>query len=151
MKCLATQPLIGIRQRLAGLTKACDGTAAVEAAVALMPFLLLVFGLIEGGLLVWTQSNLQFAVEAAARCAAASAAGNTTVCGNPANIQSYAASQVVGLPVTAASFTVLQGAASSCGGTGTQVSIVYPYSSNGFIVPALFSGAINLNATSCHP
>jgi Flp pilus assembly protein TadG len=145
MSYFAAQRRTGIRERLAGLANARDGTAAVEAAIALTPFLLLLFGMIEGGLLIWTQSNLQFAVEAAARCAAASAAGNTTVCGSTANIQSYAASQVVGLPVTAASFSVSQPAC------GWQVAIVYPYSSNGFIVPALFSGAINLNATSCHP
>jgi Flp pilus assembly protein TadG len=145
MNCTAPQLLIGIGQRLAGLAKACDGTAAVEAAVVLIPFLLLLFGMIEGGFLIWTQSNLQFAVEAAARCAAASAAGSTTLCGSTAAIQSYAASQIVGLPVTTSSFSVSQPAC------GWQVSIVYPYSSSGFIVPALFSGTLSLNASSCHP
>jgi Flp pilus assembly protein TadG len=145
MNCSAAQLLIGLKDRLAGLAKACDGAATVEAAVVLVPFLLLLFGMIEGGLLIWSQSTLQFAVEDAARCAAV----NSSLCGDTAAIQSYAASRVVGLPVTAASFTVTQPA---CGTpTGAQVSIIYPYSSNGFIVPKLFSGAINLNASSCHP
>jgi Flp pilus assembly protein TadG len=140
MNCSAAQLLNGIKERLVGLAKACDGTAAVETAVVLIPFLLLLFGMIEGGFLIWTQSNLQFAVEAAARCAAV----NPTVCGSTAAIQSYAASQIVGLPITTSSFSVSQ---PTC---GWQVSIVYPYSSSGFIVPALFSGALNLNASSCH-
>jgi len=145
MNCSAAQLLIGIRQCLAGLAKACDGTATVEAAIALVPFLLLLFGMIEGGLLIWTQSNLQFAVEDAARCAAVYATqASPPICGDTASIQSYAASRIIGLPVDSTTITVSQPAC------GWQVSIVYHYSSNGFIVPALFSGALDLNASSCH-
>lgn len=144
MNCLAAQLRIGIKERLAGLAKADDGTATVETAIVLTPFLLLLFGMIEGGLLIWTQSSLQFAVEAAARYAAVYAPQGTP-CASTAAIQSYAASQFIGLPVDSASFAVTQPAC------GCQVSIVYPYSSNGFFVPALFSGALNLNAASCYP
>ena len=117
---------------------ACDGAAAVETAIVLPAFLLLLFAVVEAGLLFWTQTTLQFAVEAAARCATV----NTTVCGSTSAIQSYAAAQAAGMTVSSASFNVSQ---PSC---GNQVSISYTFS---FIDTALFPGTITLNAQSCHP
>jgi Flp pilus assembly protein TadG len=78
MDCLAAQLVIGIRGRLAALATACDGTTAIETAIVLPAFLLLLFAVIEAGLLFWTQTTLQSAVEAAARCAVV----NTTQCGS---------------------------------------------------------------------
>lgn len=138
MDCLAAQLVIGIRGRLAALAKACDGTTAVETALVLPAFLLFLFAVIEGGLLFWTQTTLQAAVEAAARCAVI----NTTLCGSTSAIQSYAAAQAPGMTITSTSFNVSQ---PSC---GYQVSISYPFK---FIVTELFSGTITLNAKSCHP
>jgi hypothetical protein len=66
----AARLLIGVSDRIAGLAKACDGATAVETAIVLPAFLFLLFSIVEGGLLFRTQSTLQFAVEAAARCAA---------------------------------------------------------------------------------
>jgi hypothetical protein len=125
-----------IEQALA--TRAQIGRLSVETAIVLPVFLLFLFAIIEAGLLFWTQSSLQFAVEAAARCAVV----DKTNCGSTGAIQSYAASQVVGLTVPSASFDVSQ---PSC---GHQVSISYPFS---FIVSGLYSGAMTLNAKSCHP
>ena len=138
MDCLTARPFTGIRGRLAALAKACDGTTAVETALVLPAFLLFLFAVVEAGLLFWTQTTLQSAVEAAARCAAV----NTTTCGSTSAIQGYAAGQATGLTITSTSFNVSQ---PSC---GYQVSINYPFS---FIVTELFSGTITLNATSCHP
>jgi len=138
MNYVTAQLLIGVRERLAGLAKACNGTTAVETAIVLPVFLLLLFAVIEAGLLFWTQSTLQFAVEAAARCAVVDA----TQCGSTGAIQSYAASRTIGMSVSGSSFTVSQ---PSC---GHQVSISYPFS---FIVSGLFTGTMTLNAKSCHP
>jgi Flp pilus assembly protein TadG len=138
MNYVATQLLIGARERLVGLAKACNGTTAVETAIVLPVFLLFLFAIIEAGLLFWTQSTLQFAVEAAARCAVV----DKTQCGSTGAIQSYAASQVVGMTVSSSSFNVSQ---PSC---GYQVSISYPFS---FVVSGLFPGTITLNSKSCHP
>ena len=138
MDYVAAQLLISIRERLVGFAKACDGTTAVETAIVVPAFLLLLFAVIEAGLLFWTQTTLQFAVEAAARCAVV----NTTQCGRTSAIQSYAASQALGMTVSGSSFNVSQ---PSC---GYQVSISYPFS---FIVSGLFPGTITLNAKSCHP
>jgi Flp pilus assembly protein TadG len=137
MHCLAAQLVIAIRGRLAALPKACDGTTAVETAIVLPAFLLLLFAVIEAGLLFWTQTTLQSAVEAAARYAVV-----TTQCGSTSAIQSYAAQQAAGMTVSSSSFNVSQ---PRC---GCQVSINYPFS---FIVPKLFPGTITLNALSCHP
>jgi Flp pilus assembly protein TadG len=117
---------------------ACDGTTAVETALVLPAFLFLLFAVVEAGLLFWTQSSLQFAVEAAARCAAV----NATQCGSNSAIQSYAASQVLGITVSSSSFSVSQ---PSC---GYLISISYPFS---FLSSELFPWTVTLNAQSCHP
>ncbi len=138
MSRLAARAVAGFKSRLGSLTKACEGTTAVETAIVLPVFLLGLFAVIEAGLLFWTQSSLQSAVEAAARCAAV----DTTNCVNTTAIQNYAASKVTGLTVSSSSFNVSQ---PSC---GYQVSISYPFS---FVDKQLFSGTITLNAKSCHP
>ncbi len=138
MDRLAIQLFTGVGGRLAALAKARDGATAVETAIVLPAFLLFIFAIIEAGLLFWTQSTLQFAVEAAARCAVV----NTTQCGSASAIQTYAAAQATGMTIPSSSFSVTQPVC------GYQVSISYPFS---FIVTELFSGTITLNATSCHP
>ena len=138
MDCLAAQHGIARRGRLAAVTKACEGTTAIETAIVLPAFLLLLFAVVEAGLLFWTQTTLQFAVEAAARCAAV----NATECGSTSGIQSYAVAQAAGITVSSSSFNV---SLPSC---GHQVSISYTFS---FTDTALFPGTITLNAQSCHP
>lgn len=125
-------------RRLISFGDCNEGTTAVEIAIILPVFFALLFGIIEGGLLFYTQSTLQFAVEAAARCAAVDA--NT--CSSPSTIQAYAASQASGMSVSSSSFTV---SSPSC---GQQVSISYPFNS---IVPGLIPWTITLNVQSCHP
>jgi Flp pilus assembly protein TadG len=143
----AARLLIGVSDRIAGLAKACDGATAVETAIVLPAFLLLLFSIVEGGLLFWTQSTLQFAVAAAARCAAvngAAVATNNTPppCAN-AGIPAYAASQTYGMTIPSSTFTYTQ---PSC---GYQVSASYVFS---FIVAEVYpAGTITLTATSCHP
>jgi Flp pilus assembly protein TadG len=46
-----------------------EGSALVEFTVTLPLFLLLMFGLLQAGLLLYTQAGLQHGVEVAARCA----------------------------------------------------------------------------------
>jgi Flp pilus assembly protein TadG len=52
------------------------GAAAVEFALTAPVFFAIVFGLIDSGLLLWTQLGLQHATELAARCASV----NKTIC-----------------------------------------------------------------------
>jgi Flp pilus assembly protein TadG len=122
----------------ARLIKACDGTSAIEMAFLLPTFLVFIFGVCEFGRALWTQSALQFAVEAAARCASV----NTTTCGTTSQIQSYAASAVNGITVTSTSFNVT---APSC---GNKVSINYTFT---LLIPQLIPWSMTLKAQSCHP
>jgi len=144
MDCAAARLLVGVSDRIAGLAKACDGATAVETAFVLPVFLLLLFSIIEGGLLFWTQSTLQFAVESAARCAAV----NTTICGTSSAIVNYAVSQAYGMTIPSSAFTV----SNPCGGGGPQsyqVTASYVFS---FIVAEVYpAGNITLTATSRHP
>ena len=137
MICGPARLLICVSDRLAALAKECHGATAVETAIVLPVFLLLLFTIVEAGLLFWTQSTLQFAVEAAARCAAI----NTSLCGTTSQIQSYAATQAYGMSISSASFTV---STPSC---GYQVSISYPFTT---FISDVYSGTLTLNASSCY-
>jgi Flp pilus assembly protein TadG len=143
MDCAAARLVVGVSDRIAGLAKACGGATAVETAVVLPAFLLLLFSLVEGGLLFWTQSTLQFAVEAAARCAAINIPLAASPCADAGSTASYAASQTYGMTIPSSAFTFTQ---PSC---GYQVTASYVFS---FIVSEVYpAGTITLNATSCHP
>jgi Flp pilus assembly protein TadG len=103
-----------------------SGVAAVEFALVLPIVLLCVFGLIECARAIWTQATLDYAVEAAARCAAV----DTNTCGTDVNIQNYAAGKAPGLSFAdpALTFGVTR---PSC---GVQVTATLPFT---FLVPAL--------------
>ena len=64
------------------------GASALEFGLTAPVFFLLLFGVIEVGLLFWTQIGLQHGAEMAARCASV----NSTLCpnSNPIAITSYA-------------------------------------------------------------
>lgn len=107
-------------------------------ALLLPVVLLFIFGLTEFGRGIWTQATLEYAVEAAARCAVA----NVTVCGNASQTQAYAASQAAGLTIASSVFVVTNQAC------GVQVSASVPFE---FAVPNLLPFNITLNATACYP
>jgi Flp pilus assembly protein TadG len=130
------------------------GAAAVEMAIALPVLLLLIFGTMEVGFLMWTQVTLSYAVEQAARCGALNLGTNglgvtgATICQSVANIQSYAVTQAVGIPnITTANFTVTQSPAAVCG-TAVQVTASYDFTS---MVPDIVPYALTLSASSCYP
>jgi hypothetical protein len=115
----------------------------VEAAIVLPVFVTIIFGIIETGLLIWTQLSLNYAVAQAARCAAI----NNNLCGNPVAIQSYARQQVPIIPnLTTSNFAVVT-AAPSCGNGNKQVSVSYPFVS---MIPPLVPYSLTLQATACY-
>jgi Flp pilus assembly protein TadG len=144
MDCAAARLLNGVSDRIAGLARACDGATAVETAIVLPAFLLTLFSIVEGGLLFWTQSTLQFAVEGAARCAAVNMPlAAPAACASASATQTYAASQAYGMTIPSSAFTFTQ---PSC---GYKVSASYVFS---FIVSEVYpAGTITLTASSCHP
>ncbi len=130
----ATRP-VGVRH----LLQSCAGTTALEFALVAMPFLMLLFGIIDFSRFVWTQSTLQFVVEKAARCAVV----NPTLCG-PAQIGTYALSQQV-LP------SDIQAADFNYDASGTCGSKVWITKSFTFTVPRLIPVTMTLKAQSCYP
>lgn len=115
------------------------GASALEFALTAPAFFLFLFGIIELGLVFWTQIGLQHGAEMAARCATI----NTTLCPNtnPDAITSYATQQAYGLSVPPSTFTY------STPACGNQVSASYI-----FTFPALPSlRPITLTAQACFP
>lgn len=129
---------VWIRSTRPALLRTEGGSSAVELALLLPVFLTFALGIVEFGRAFWIQSELQSAVEAAARCRAV----NTNTCSSTSTTQSYAAAQMAGMTVATADFTVTTPAC------GTQVSGTVPFS---FIVPGLFPWSVTLTAKSCHP
>lgn len=70
-----------------------SGVTAVEFALLLPFFVILLFGIIEFGQVLFLQAALQHAVTEAARCATISGApGSTPDCSSASNVASYATS-----------------------------------------------------------
>lgn len=114
------------------------GTAAVEFALIVTPLFLLLFGIIEFGRMMWTESSLHFAVEEAARCASVTPG----TCGTSAQTAAYAAAEISFLSIPSSAFTATT---ASC---GHQVTASYTYR---FIVSGLFPYTPALGATACFP
>jgi Flp pilus assembly protein TadG len=115
-----------------------SGASAVEFAITAPIFFMILVGLIEGGLLLWTQVGLQHGAAMAARCATI----NTSICSNASQTQAYAAQQSFGLNPPASTFTVIS---APC---GNQVSANYefPLISNYF-----GPSSLRIAAQSCFP
>ncbi len=113
------------------------GATAVEFALTAPVFFMVLFGIIEAALLLWTQLGLQHGAEVAARCAGV----NKILCANSGDIASYAAQQSFGLNIPASTFTV---AAAAC---GTTVTANYTFN----FITTYFGPTIDLTAQSCFP
>lgn len=114
------------------------GTAAIEFSLTAPGFFILIFAIIEFGLLMWTQVGLQHGAEMAARCASI----NTTICGSISSTQSYAAQQAYGLNPSPSIFSV------STQACGTSVTASYSFH---FLTQYVGGPDITLNAQSCFP
>ena len=114
------------------------GATAVEFGLTAPVFFALMFGLINAGLMLWTQLGLQHATELAARCASV----NKSLCSDAAAIKNYAASQVFGKVVPASVFTPAQ---LSC---GNSVSARFDF---GLIGGYYGTQILTLNASACFP
>jgi Flp pilus assembly protein TadG len=113
-----------------------SGTTAIEFAFVAIPLFLILFGALEFGRLLWTQSALHFAVEEAARCASV----NTATCGTASQIATYAASTVSALNIASSAFTA------SLQACGHQVTASLSYQ---FVATRLFPYTPTLTASAC--
>ena len=138
------------RPALCRLIKASDGIETVEFALVSITLFLFLLGVIEFGWLYWTQSELQYAAEAAARCATVNCcATGPAVCGGTtgnAGVQNYTTNQLFGMSIPSSNLTNFQVNAAIC---GNQVTFTYTY--NFLVVGSLFpANSIVLSATACH-
>jgi len=112
----------------------CSGAVAVEFAIISIPLLFLLTGGFDLGFAMLTETRINFAVEAAARCSAISA----PMCPSPSQTAAYGAS-IAGLPgLDASGFLVTTAAC------GVNVTATYAYS--GMVLPA-----ITRSAGACYP
>ncbi len=114
------------------------GASAVEFGITAPIFFMIIVGLIEGGLLLWTQIGLQHGAEMAARCTTI----NPGICGSVGQTQTYAAQQSYGLNPVPSTFTV------SSAPCGNQVSADYDFS---FISTYFGISSLQIHAQSCFP
>ena len=152
------------------------GGALVEAAVTMPIFLLLTFGLVQAGLLLYTLNGLQHGVEAAARCASVNYAANHVppsglgqscfvVSGaavapsavTATTIQQYAAQNSWGIVPASSTFTVdcptnsgTTGCASSNNTCGTNPGYLVTVNHSYNLINYIFK-PMTLTATSCFP
>ncbi len=111
------------------------GVTSVEFAVTASAFLMLLLGIFYLSLTLWAYANMQYAVEAAARCSRV----NTTACTDATHIQAYATSLYYGpgSPV----FTYATGAC------GNLVTAAFKFAWN---LP-LIGISVPLSAAACFP
>jgi Flp pilus assembly protein TadG len=113
------------------------GASALEFALTAPVFFLLIFGIVEFGLLLWTQIGLQHGAELAARCASV----NPTLCPGGSAITSYATQQALGLSLPSQTFTY---STPTC---GNQVNATYV-----FQFPQILNlSPLTLTAQACFP
>ncbi len=139
-----------LRSSLRRLIKASDGIETVEFALVSITLFLFLLGVVEFGWLYWTQSELQYAAEAAARCATVNCcASGPAACGGTtgnAGVQNYTTNQLFGMSIPSSNLTNFQVNAAIC---GNQVTFTYTY--NFLVVGSLFpANSIVLSATACH-
>ncbi|HEX4710276.1 TadE/TadG family type IV pilus assembly protein [Phenylobacterium sp.] len=123
-------------RKMAGMARDDRGATAVEFALVLPAFILMILGGMATATLGFAASSLHFAVEDAARCAAV----KTTVCTNAAATQTYAAARYQG-PAISPVFTA------TTAGCGHTVSATGVFSVN--VIPQLLN--VPLSATACYP
>lgn len=129
-----------MRGLIKNISSNCQGGAAIEMAFILPVMVMMLFGIIELGRLMWAESVLHYAVAEAARCRSI----DTANCGTDALAQSYAATNAYFMSLAAADFAV-----GTCTG-GKQVSITYAFSSTLFtLLPGAFT--VSVHPVSCYP
>lgn len=140
------------------MTAACSrlksGSAAVEFALILVPFILLLFGGLEFGRLVWTRNALQQTAVATARCMGV----RQTACVTGTTIDvtrsiAFAQTQAAGFSVAMPSSAVAVTASGTCASQGgfSRVTITTTFRT---VVPLLrpFLGdAYPISVVACFP
>ena len=140
-----------IPSRLASLKRHTAGATSLEFAILASALFLLLFGCIEGGLLMWTRGTLQSVAAQTARCSAVTA----PLCASASQSKQYAVNLAQSWLGTALIVTadVTITTPSTCGsgnapGTFQKVIIAAPSWVGAIAYPF---GAHSVNVTACFP
>jgi Flp pilus assembly protein TadG len=128
---------------------AIDGVETIEFALAAIPLLMFLLGVVEFARLYWVQSELQYAAEAGARCITTNCCGGSpTSCANSSGnsgVRAFTAKQVLGMSVATSDLQNFQVSTASC---GNKVSFTYTFH---FLVGNLVpSSNLSLSTSACH-
>ena len=128
------------------------GSAAVEFALAVLPLMMTILGVIEFGRYAWAVQSVEAVATAAARCVGlrnASCATSSTP--SVSLTQSYAVIAAENWSVTLQPSQVTVATSTSCGGTSgmSQVTVTSTFAAGAGLVPALSS--VPISATACFP
>jgi Flp pilus assembly protein TadG len=142
-----------------GIAKANGGATAVEFALVVPMFLMLVFGGIEFGRLLWTEQALQETAVAGARCVAI-AQGSGESASPCSSSGSYSASTATtyiqnvakgwGLNLASSGINLATSGSGACAGL-SQVTLTSTFTS---VVPTLVhlsTSGVSLSASACYP
>ena len=132
-------------KRSLALVRDKKGLAAIEFAMTLPMFAILIVGIAQCGLALWYQFGIEHGSEMAVRCATITPTDPN--CDTTAHIQHYAATQAYGLPIPDSAFTVTM--PTTCGtNQGNVVSASYVYN---FATLVYQNVHVTLTARSCFP
>jgi len=123
--------------RRTSLVSCVRGTTAVEFAMVLPPFLMLLLGIMSASVVVYTAASLHDAVEGAARCYSV----NASQCSNATTTQSYAQNLYLGTGSPTFTASLIQP------GCGHQVNATL----NVVLGTGMAQWNIPLSATACFP
>lgn len=146
-------------EKLQRLASVRDGATAAEFALVLPMFLMLVFGAIEFGRLLWTKEALQETAIAGARCVAIAQGSNPTSspCASSGSYSATTAKSYIqrvasgwGLSLPSSGISPDPAGSGGCLGL-SQVTLTSTFNS---VVPNLVhlaAGGITLTASACYP
>ena len=143
---------MSLRRPMRGLGGDRSGATAVEFALVIGPFLLVLFGVIEFGRLLWTLNALQETAIAGARCMGVlNTSCTTSGAYNSTNSIAYVKSVANGWGVTLTTANISLNSSASCAGVGdfSQVTITYTFQTVVPMIQPLVSDPMSVNA--CFP
>jgi Flp pilus assembly protein TadG len=151
--CLVPLVPLRIARLLRRLWKATDGIETVEFAIVSVVLFFFLLGVVEFGRLYWTQSELQYAAEATARCVTVTCCPGNAACGGSSGntgYQNFATDQLIGIAASSSSLTNFS-VASPAPACGNQITFNYQFTfvAQGLLLP-LFPNGITLTAQACH-
>jgi len=115
------------------------GGPALDLALAVPAFLVIVLGVLGVAFVLWTENSIQSAAAQAARCAVV----DSFACATASQIQNAAVGWALGAPISTANVTVNLSATCANGISGKAVAITY--------TTTFFVISTTMSAESCYP